>query len=528
MNQTVCSRFAALLLSACLSLAGIAQAKDINIIDAGAIPGTGKINTLPIQRAIDECAAGGGGRVIVPAGEFFTGTLYLKSRVNLSLEEGAVLKGSDQITDYHAANNTPALIIGENIQQVAITGNGTLDGNGGARNFQKGDNGEGRPMLLFFIGCTDVKVENITLRNSAFWTEKYSGCDGVLVSGIRVWAHANWNNDGIDIDSKNVVVSDCRFDTDDDAVCLKSERKQPCENVVISNCIIASNCNGIKMGTASSGGFQNISISNCVIHHAGENNIRRWKATMPGITEDTTVISGIAIECVDGGHTNQINISDITMKDVQTPIFIRLGERHRPAGELQQVNIHDVIATSESRMCSIIAGIPGAAVKEVTIENVQLISHSAGDFEQPLDSVPENTRAYPENRMFGAVLPASGFYIRHASGVRLYNIRLQTADGEKRPFLAADDVQGLVVKDAGITDREASYPFIYRLRNVKQGLIAPPAFLPRFDALVKAEGANTTDIIVQLPPGSFNKKQLVASGPEVKKGAVRFYAAPLR
>ena len=208
--------------------------------------------------------------------------------------------------------------------------------------------------------------------------------------------------------------------------------------------------------------------------------------------------------------------------------FIRLGERHQPAGTLQQVNIHDIIATSESRMCSIIAGIPGAAVKDVMIENVQLISHSAGDFDQPLDAVPENTRTYPENRMFGPVLPASGFYIRHASGIRLYNIRLEAADGEKRPFLAADDVQGLVVKDAGITDRQASYPFVYRLRNIKQGLIVAPAFLPQFDALVKVEGANTADITIQPPPGSFNKGQPVLHGPEVKKAAVGVYTAPLR
>ena len=124
----------------------------------------------------------------------------------------------------------------------------------------------------------------------------------------------------------------------------------------------ASNCNGIKMGTASTAGFRNINISGVTIHAASEDNIRHWQKNIRGITAPKTVISGIAIEDVDGGHTDQVNISHITMNSVQTPIFIRLGDRRQPAGTLDHVLISDIIATSESQMCSIIAGIRGAPV----------------------------------------------------------------------------------------------------------------------------------------------------------------------
>ncbi|GAA4310143.1 glycoside hydrolase family 28 protein [Compostibacter hankyongensis] len=471
-----------------------ASAADINILKYGAKGDGTTLNTVAIQQAIDECSATGGGRVTVPAGIFLSGTLYLKSKVNLFLEAGAVLKGSSRISDYHEVRHTPALIIAEELQQVSVTGPGTIDGNGKAKSFQHGDNAKGRPMLMFFIDCSDVGIKDIRLRSPAFWTQKYLGCDGVLVTGISVYAHANWNNDGIDIDSKNVTVSNCRFDTDDDAICLKSEREEPCENITITNCVAASNCNGIKMGTASSGGFRNISISNCAIHAASEDNIRHWKTTLTGITADKTVISGIAIEDVDGGHSDQINISNITMQSVQTPIFIRLGNRHQPAGSLQHVNIGNIIATSESQMCNIISGIPDADIKDVSIHDIQLVSHAAGKAALA-DSVPENTRGYPENRMFGQTLPAAGFFIRHAEHIRLSRIYLEVPPEEERPFLVADDTRGLEVNDAGFVKGTAhAFPVLYFMRNAKEAAVTPPMFLPSFDVLLQTEGKGPADI----------------------------------
>lgn len=502
-----------------LLLSGSVWATDVNIVDYGARNDAKTVNTVPIQRAIDACASTGGGKVTIPAGTFLSGTIYLKSHVNLCIEEGATLKGSDQIADYGAVKGTPALIIAHDVTYVSVSGPGVIDGNGHAANFQKGDNAHGRPMLMFFVDCRHVAIRAIHLQAPAFWTQKYSGCDGVLVTGISVYAHGNWNNDGIDIDSRNVVVSNCTFDTDDDAICLKSERDAPCENVTITNCIAASNCNGIKMGTASRAGFRNINISNITIHAASEDNIRHWKKTLTGITSDRTVLSGIAIEDVDGGHTDQINVSHITMTSVQTPIFIRLGDRRQPAGSLSHIMISDIIATSESQMCSIIAGIPGVPVRGVRIHNVMIVSHAGSKAGWSLDSVPENTRGYPENRMFGNTLPAGGFFIRHAEDVQLDNIRVEAASDEQRPFLVADDVQGLSVRESGYNPTATQhFAALYQLRNLRQAAITPEIFRPASWQLLRIEGAASRDIRLYLdkriPAG-----RLASAGPELKLGS---------
>lgn len=102
-------------------------------------------------------------------------------------------------------------------------------------------------------------MSDVSLHNSAYWVQKYEACDNVLIHGIKVYSHTNFNNDGLDINgSKNVRISDCFIDTDDDALCFKSESGiySLCENITVTNCILRSNCNGIKCGTGSMMGFK--------------------------------------------------------------------------------------------------------------------------------------------------------------------------------------------------------------------------------------------------------------------------------
>lgn len=111
-----------------------------------------------------------------------------------------------------------------------------------------------RPVLILMVDCREVRLRQIELRNSAYWMQCYLACDGVFLSGVTVRNHCNFNNDGIDIDSKNVLVENCEFDSDDDAICLKShDPDRWCENVVIRNCTVRTNCNGVKLGTGRSG-----------------------------------------------------------------------------------------------------------------------------------------------------------------------------------------------------------------------------------------------------------------------------------
>jgi polygalacturonase len=227
------------------------------------------------------------------------------------------------------------LIFAYQQENIAVTGLGTIDGQGGHVAFKTKVDPGNRPMIFLFRDCKNIVVKDVTLQNSAHWTQLYTECQGVRVSGIKVYSHCNYNNDGIDIESSDVVVTNCMFDCEDDAICLKALPEKLCENITVSNCVTATNCNAIKLGTASIGGWWNVSISNITVRRASEDNFRRWQTKLTGITAPVTVISGIAVEVVDGGIAENINISNVAMTDVQTPIFIRMARRHessRPGG----------------------------------------------------------------------------------------------------------------------------------------------------------------------------------------------------
>ncbi|TKC63644.1 glycoside hydrolase family 28 protein [Pedobacter hiemivivus] len=433
--------------------------KAYNILAYGAIPDGKKVNTKNIQEAIDECAKNNGGRVVVPAGKFITGTIYLKSKVNLYLEKGAVLSGSTDLNDY-PENSSPvfeglnlSLVFAENVKDISISGTGLIDGNGDDPVFERVDNNPRRPKILFFIGCNNIVVSNIALKNSAFWVQHYLACDKVEIKGINVYSHSNFNNDGIDIDSKNVTVSDCVINTDDDALCFKSDTRFPCENVKVSNCVLSSNCNAIKMGTASFGGFKNISITNCEIKLPSEDKFRNWSTKISGVTSSISTLAGIALEIVDGGFMDGIHISSIKMTGVQTPVFIKLGNR-RPGkdkdgnpspGSLKNVFIGNVQAKSNSLMSNSISGLPGYDVEHIKLENFSFDIPGGGTKKDADREIPENEKDYPENRMFGFSLPGSGFYIRHAKNVVLKNIKFLSAKKDERPLLFFEDVKNVSI-----------------------------------------------------------------------------------
>ncbi|MBC9930065.1 glycoside hydrolase family 28 protein [Chitinophaga qingshengii] len=425
-----------------------AFALTINIADRGA-KGDGRTdNTAIIQQAIHDCRQG---TLLIPAGNYLTGPLTLSSDIRIYLEFGATLTGIADMARYPkpGQGGAPALLFADNAANITIAGEGTIDGQGDHPVFQLGDDsktGAIRPMLLHFINCRHIDVKDLHIRNSAYWVQKYEGCDDVSLRALKIYSHGNFNNDGIDISgSTNVIIADCYIDTDDDALCLKSEPNASCENISISNCVLRSNCNALKFGTGSHSGFKNIAVSNITIHKASEDNRRHWKKTFPwmGITADTTVISGIALEVVDGGCMDRVVISGVTMQDIQTPIFIRLGDRRKGPGNtvstLKNVIISHIIASSSSRLSSSITGIPGHLVENVSISHVRILA--PGGVQPGFNkSVPENIPAYPENRMFNSILPASAFYIRHAKNISFEDVQVQTQEPDARPAFVLDDV----------------------------------------------------------------------------------------
>ena len=141
--------------------------------------------------------------------------------------------------------------------------------------------------------------------------QDYRECNGVTIDGIAVQSTAYWNNDGLDItDSKNVRITNCFINASDDALCFKSDNpKASCENVYVDNCTLRSSANGLKFGTSNYGGFRNFKITNLTIFD--------------------TYRSAIALESVDGGFMDHIDIRNVTAKNTGNAIFIRRGHRNK-------------------------------------------------------------------------------------------------------------------------------------------------------------------------------------------------------
>ena len=416
------------------------------------------LDTRAIQSAIDACAASGGGTVSIPAGTYLSGTLMMRDQVNLHLQEGATLLGSTNPEDYPEIKTSvrsyyenivkQSLIFGEGLHHVSITGKGTIDGQGSAfvvTTTKKPDRYLNRPHLIRMYACNNVQVKDVNLQNSAMWMQHYLDCENLTITGIRVINHANTNNDMIDIDGcRNVIISNCYGDTDDDALTFKSTSEHPCENITVTNCVLSSHCNAIKCGTESTGGFKNITISNCVI---------KPSADREPIYGKPDGISGISLEIVDGGIMEGITLSNITMNGPEVPIFIRLGNRARkhipeasspPVGKLSDVLISDVIAWNTGKTGCAITGIAGHPVRDIKLSN--MILEFAGGVQEPVDpsEVPELVQDYPEATMFGE-LPAYAFFIRHAENISLSDISTRTKDPDSRQPIVTQDASGIIL-----------------------------------------------------------------------------------
>jgi len=454
-------------------------------------------DTAALQGAIDAASVAGGGTVTLPPGTYLSASIYLKSHVTFELQEGATLLGSRRLDDYKRYNMY-ALLLSKNQQDITLCGKGTIDGQGKPLNAEAwlrlsegkiksidGGGGDVRPSLINFQNCNGVTVREVTLKEAGQWVQDYRDCENLLIEGIKVCSNAGYNNDGIDIDGcKHVVVRGCDIDAEDDGICLKSALN-PCDDVLVENCRLRSSCNGFKLGTSSVGGFRNITCRNLEIYD--------------------TYHSGIALEIVDGGAMENVRVSNISITNTSSAIFVRLGHRNTngPVGSISNVIISDVTAEIPDRpkslmnkfpdkehaynpvtlVSSSITGQPGNPVRDITLQNIHLIFGGIGAVPQPratsslqdkllswtnLAEVPELPSTYPDAHRFG-ILPAWAFYCRHADGLRFKNVTLNVQGKDYRPALVCDDIKDLEldffqVKSAG------SEPVIV-LNDVNRALI---------------------------------------------------------
>src|SRR5688572_6800625 len=205
---------------------GILNAQDFNVLDFGAVPDGKTLSTPGIQAAIEAAHLYGNGKVVIPAGFFLSGSLVIKSGVELHLLQGAILLGSTNPDHYIKLNRWKALLIADSERDITITGPGTIDGQGRQLALHidslfyagKLDSADYnfvemrpihyvRPQLIEFVKCKNVKVTNVTLKNAACWVQTYDQCNDLLIDHVRTESDAYWNNDGMDIqDCRNVRI----------------------------------------------------------------------------------------------------------------------------------------------------------------------------------------------------------------------------------------------------------------------------------------------------------------------------------
>lgn len=419
-------------------------------------------NTIDFQSLIDACSEAGGGEVVIPPGVHVTGGLILRSNVFLRLSPGAILEGSGRIADYTknrvhlftdavGGERGHALIFAEDARNIGISGPGTIDGNG--LHF-KGQTH--RPMLLRFVRCRGIRIRDITLKDSAAWVQHYLDCEDLLIDGVTVDSLHCSNNDGVNLDGcRRVTVSNCRINSKDDGLTLKTTTDAVCANITITNCTITSKCNGIKIGTESKSAFRNITITNCALHEVR--------------------LCGIEVLSVDGAHIDMVNISNIAMDKVGGAFFLRLGQRGlnetiAHPGSLQNISITNVQAfihddlhpdtidprweiARGARSPSSIMGLPGHPIENVHLGNISIDHIGTGTADDAARRVEEKPSEYPQWERWGA-LPSWGLYLRHVRAVTCRDLHLRLQAPDARPWFQSEDAEAVCL--CGIEAPEAT------------------------------------------------------------------------
>ncbi len=424
--------------------------------DFGANNSGRQTTTRQLQGAIDACARHGSGTVFFPPGIYLTGTLILKSGTHIELAERARILGSTDAKDYPVIspeykNNTDrqvnkSLFYAEKVNDISLTGKGTIDFQGDSPVYQPShDNDPLRPFGIRFVTCTNVYVSGLMLINSPQWMEHYLNCENVMLEDLNVFNHAHQNNDGMDIDGcRNVYVRNCRVDSDDDGICLKSNGPDSCENVLIENCIASSHCNALKLGTETTGGFKNILYRNCQVVPS---------VTGPHFVNGTpTARTAITLIITDGGTMENVWFDKIEATDCITPIFVTLGNRSRKhtneapkpgIGRIENIMLSNIKATGAGPISSSITGLDiSNQIKNVILKNISLTLTNPGnekDRQMDMDKILKRVKpGYPSPESWGD-LPSHGFYFRYIDGLQLANIELNSACSDPREPIVTRD-----------------------------------------------------------------------------------------
>ncbi|MFP9114557.1 glycoside hydrolase family 28 protein [Flavobacterium sp. RHBU_3] len=396
-----------------IQVADFSKCSKFSITDFGAVKGDKKKNTTAIAKAIDKASKQDGGTVIIPPGEWITGSIHFKSNVNLHLQEGAVLLFSSDPQDYLPAVHTTwegmecynysPLIYAHNCTNVAITGKGTLKA--GMQTWEKwfarpsghmnslkllynqcaknvpveqrqmvNDSANLRPQFIQFNRCKNVLLEGISIKDSPFWVIHPYLCNDVVIRKVNVYAHGH-NNDGVDPEmSQNVLIEDCIFDQGDDAIAIKSGRDQdawrlntPARNIVIRNCLVKNGHQLVAIGSEMSGGVENVFIDNCkVVDGAKLNHLLFLKTN----ERRGGYMKNIYMQNVESGKIDQGILGIETDVIYQWKNLVPMYERRlTPISDIHLTNVK----ATDVKFISRILGEKELPVQQVSLKNVSAV-----------------------------------------------------------------------------------------------------------------------------------------------------------
>ena len=423
------------------------QASIFNVRLYGAVGDGQTLDSKSIQKAIDSCAEQGGGTVYLPTGQYLTGSLFLRDNITLHLDSGAVILGSENPDDYpilhsrwegkHQDTYAP-LITGQNLNNISVTGRGTINGRGAIwwRAKEEGTLAHPRPRLISFSDCTNVLIEGITALNSPSWTINPVHCQNVNIRGVTIINPADSpNTDGIDPDSCRLVrISDCYISVGDDCITIKSgiehehpDRYAPCRDITITNCTLERGHGGVVIGSEMSGGVKNVVISNCV-----------FIGTDRGIR--------IKSRRGRGGTIEDIRVSNLIMDGVLCPftmnLYYHIGVRGdqsisdknpRPVNDgtpcLRRIHFSHITAREAKHAAGFLYGLAEMPLEEISFSDISISMSQEADSGYPdmADDIPSMSQA--------------GFFIRNARHIRLDHVEVTGQRGPAFDIADSTDVE---------------------------------------------------------------------------------------
>ncbi|HLP36059.1 glycoside hydrolase family 28 protein [Lacibacter sp.] len=487
-------------------------ARIYNVQDFGAKGDGITLNTKSIQAAIDKCAAEQGGTVLIPGGDFMSGTLELKSNVTLHIAAAGKLLGSPKREDYTAGKGVPpsngniVFLFAVNAHHLSIEGKGTIDGNGLAFYNGKGDNtGPGqngvggnfdRPHLGIFYQCENLRMDDVFCTASAYHCFRILSCKHVHIDGIRIYNRVNRNNDGFHFNNSEYVhIINCDVQCQDDACALFGSNKF----VTISNCSFSTRWSIFRFGGGES---QNITVTNCLIYDTygcpikiSAGNARIENLTFSNIImRNVTGPIGIGFSGPSRNNSNN-NPQPTTKPFIRNIVFngIRATVAAKPIDH-PDIHFGVTIREGEKNSCITLNAMNEYYLENISFTDVHVTYAGGGTAEQAAKEVPKVAAEY-----FGVWdplpggPPAYGLYARNVKGLTLQNVRFGYEQADARPAIILDNVEDASIN--GLSVMGSAGNEVMRLINSKDVLLTATKILTPAAVFLKIEGAESAGII---------------------------------